>query len=120
MTKRITKTTLVGAICVYGNHNVGHGYIADIAGGRMFGDGKPVAGRSATEAVWLAADAIRDALGHSNGLVAVHVDAAGGSPMVAFAPLANVPSFGSLAWQRAEPAVTLSPEDVSRMAEEAS
>lgn len=51
----------VADICLYGNRDTGSGFIVALADGRMFGDGRPVAGRSFTEAVWLAVDLIRDA-----------------------------------------------------------
>lgn len=56
------KVKLVAEICLYGNSAVGAGWLVRMHDGRMLGDGAPKAGRSNTEAVWLAVDAIRTAM----------------------------------------------------------
>lgn len=48
--------TIDAEICLYGNHDIGAGWLARIdKDRRMFGDGEPCEGRSFTEAVYMAA-----------------------------------------------------------------
>lgn len=106
MAKRNSKTSeIVGSIHLYGAQHCGHGFIAvkrgDLNKGskdQMFGDGEPVAQRSATSALWLAAEQLKLA-GLDRGQVEVHVDTNAGS-MHAVADLARLPNFGSLPWVR--------------------
>lgn len=104
--------TVIADICLYGNHNTGAGWLASptndvkpAAGTRrpMLGNGEPVRGRSCTEAVWLAADAIRNfRLGYglkNKGTLAIF---APGGELVAYVELnGRVPAFGDLRWERA-------------------
>lgn len=93
---------VVGSIHIYGAAHVGFGFIACSRGsdgktGAMYGDGEPRAGRSATDALWLAGASIRDA-GVLKGSVEVHMDVAG-MPKMALAELSDLPYFGQLKWQ---------------------
>lgn len=104
MAKRSNKTfEIVGSIHLYGAQHCGHGFIAvkrSAKGGKeqMFGDGEPVAQRSATSAMWLAAEQLKLA-GLDRGQVEVHIDTNAGS-MYAVADLTRLPNFGSLSWVR--------------------
>lgn len=78
MKANATPRTIVGSICLYGNRDVGAGWIAstEVAGqAKTFGDGTPAVGRTFTEAVWQAKDAIRKA-GTASGRIRIF--AAGG------------------------------------------
>ena len=92
MGRRTTK--LVGEICLYGNMSIGAGWLATTADGKLLGDGEPRQGRSFTEAVWLACDALRTA-GAAVGKVRVF--AAGGERM-ADTDINHPGYYGSLSW----------------------
>ena len=92
---KVTRVTMLAEICLYGNRQTGAGWLAVFAD-RMAGDGEPVADRSFTEAVWLAAEALKK-LG-APGKVAIY--APGGEKM-AICDLSRVPSYGDLRWQPA-------------------
>ena len=51
---------IVAEICLYGTHVAGAGWLAQLADGALLGDGEPRTGRTFTDAVWLACDAIID------------------------------------------------------------
>jgi hypothetical protein len=99
--KKHSTSKIVGSIHLYGTQSCGHGFIAVKRGNKgdkdvMFGDGEPVAQRSATSALWLAAEQLKLA-GLDRGQVEVHVDTNAGS-MHAIADLTRLPNFGSLHW----------------------
>lgn len=109
MAKNTSKTTTPAAeICLYGTSAIGIGYIARTSDGRMFGNGAPVAGRGATETVWLAVDQLR-AAGVVAGTVAIF---APGGERMAIAPISSVPSYGSLTWQAA-PVYVITAEQIA-------
>lgn len=93
MSKR-TKN-IVAEICLYGNSQVGIGYLAtEKAYNRTHGTGEPCSGRGATGAVFLACDDLKRA-GCPDGLVRVF--AMGGERM-ADIDLCNPPYFGDMKW----------------------
>lgn len=94
-------TALVGSIYLYGSTQCGFGYIAcrQDAGGNevpVEGNGVPLQGRSATDALWLAGMALRNA-GVPQGTVDVNMDF-NRVPKRALADLYNLPYFGQLKW----------------------
>ncbi len=104
----------VAEICLYGTMDVGAGWLANIANGTKcglyLGNGEPVRGRSMTEAVWLAVEAIREA-GVSKG--AVRVFMSGGQRCADVDLGGYVPCFGDLPWQPA-PVYMVSAEAVAK------
>jgi len=103
---------IAAEICLYGSTNAG--WLARTRSGRMFGTGDPVEGRSFTEAVWLAVDAITAELG-GRGQVAIF--APGGERMAIVDIARRVPTFGDMSWQRA-PVYTISAAELERAAAE--
>jgi len=87
------------AIHLYGTSDAG-GYIVAVRTGATAGDGNPKAGRSLTETLWIARDAIYDMGLGPRDLVAVHLDVARGAglkePHVATVALGDVRYFGDL------------------------
>lgn len=97
---------LVGEICLYGNSaTCGAGWLA--RGEKTGLLGEPRKERSFTEAVWLAAEALRAA--GVDGVIAIY---APGGERYAVANVRSVPSFGSLEWRAAAPGVVISAEQV--------
>lgn len=96
--RTVKATEIVATICLYGNHEVGYGWLAHVgaklvgdgggprigelaanavslacmAVGMMLGDGAPRRGTTATESLWNACNAVALALGHCRGLVCVY------------------------------------------------
>lgn len=89
---------LVAEICLYGTQQAGAGWLAQLPGGKLLGDGTLRQGRSFTAALWLACEAVRESIGHTSGLVRVF--AAGGERM-ADADLSRPGYYGDLKWQPA-------------------
>lgn len=87
---------LVAVVCLYGNSraDVGSGWLAQTADGKMMGTGDPVPGRSFTESVWLAQRAIREA-GYAGGVIEI---CAAGGMMSARVGLDSTSYFGELKW----------------------
>lgn len=102
MSKRNQK--VVGEICLYGTTAIGAGYLAQAEGGYMIGNGEPKAGRSMTEAVWLACDELR-MCGIQRGLVRVY---APGGRFVAATDINHPVYYGNLKWESAAPACVVS------------
>jgi hypothetical protein len=98
--KRPAKSPAVRvSICLYGTSRVGFYCLADTTDGRRFGKMPEQGGHfieSASVAIWTIARAIVDAGVSFNAETAIHMDRADGSPVVAFATLGSIPSFGSL------------------------
>lgn len=105
---------VVAEVAIYGTTRVGHGFIARTADGRTFGNGDPVATRSATAALWLGMDEVAKA-GVDRGLVSVHIDV-NGAPLVATLRVTDRPWFGSLTWS-AGTFVEIPAEAIHRAAE---
>jgi len=97
MARKTQLYKLVADICLYGNHTIGAGYLVQLTDGRLLGDGEPKAGRSFTEAVWLACRDVCEA-GISAGLVRVF---APGGQRMADTDLNHPGYFGNLKWQPA-------------------
>jgi hypothetical protein len=95
--------TIVGEICLYGNRETGAGWLASTLHGERFGTGEPVAERSFTEAIWMAANEIRKF--YMQGLIRIY--AAGGERMTTIKVCGHPPVFGDLKWELAIPAVVL-------------
>jgi hypothetical protein len=115
MARKQTKSTsnpVVGEICLYGAQHCGHGYIAQTANGRMFGDGEPVAMRSATAAMWIGLESLRSAGCVGN----VNVFAPGGRLMAVVNNRGAFPFFGNLEWQPAS-VLVISAADIIAAAE---
>lgn len=55
-----SKSSVLPSICMYGNSSIGAGWLAS-HNGQMFGDGEPKHGRSFSEAVFQACDALSKA-----------------------------------------------------------
>lgn len=102
---------LVGEICLYGTSAIGIGWLARGKETGLLGNGEPKAERAATEAVWQAADALRAA--GVDGVVAIY---APGGERYAVAHVANIPTYGSLAWRAAGPGVVISAEEIQKVA----
>lgn len=85
----------VAEICLYGTHVHGSGWLARTADGRMFGTGDLAAGRSFTDAVFAAADALFQA-GLRSGIVRIF-----NSDGTHFADVDSrrIPYYGDLKWQ---------------------
>lgn len=119
MPRATTKTTpakLAAEICLYGTMTAGSGWLAIIHGrqvGRYLGDGELAAGRSMTEAIWLAADELR-AAGVTEGLVRIFMP--GGERCADVELGEHIPNFGSLAWKPA-PTIMISAAEIERAAE---
>ena len=100
MTKRTT-TNLTAEVCLYGNREIGFSYLAmGRDDDRPFGPYNPVSGvmnfHSVTEAVWMAAQEIRDR--GIDGTVRIF---APGGQRYSDAPITSVPAFGDLTWKNA-------------------
>jgi hypothetical protein len=97
-------TRLVAEICLYGNRSIGAGWLARTRDNTLLGDGEPREGRSFTEAVWQACDAIyhnRSLCGKIRpGTGTVRVFAAGGA-LMADTDLNHPGYFGDLKWTEA-------------------
>lgn len=105
---KTAKTTAAPAeICLYGNREIGAGWLARTPDGRLLGDGDPVEGRMFTEAVWQAQDAL-EAAGVKGGRVRIF--AAGGQRM-AEEYLTHRAYFGDLKWTAA-PVIEISVEAI--------
>lgn len=91
-------TTLVAEICLYGNSraDVGAGWLARTADGRMFGDGDPKPGRGFTAAVWQAQEAIR-----ATGVKGIIRVFAPGGLRMANLGVNDTAYFGDLKWEAA-------------------
>jgi hypothetical protein len=107
-----TDAKLVGEVCLYGNGQMGAGYIATLPDRRMFGDGEPVEGLSMNDAYWLGCLDLKEA-GAGPGLVRVYM---AGGRRVADADISNPPYFGELRWVLAE-VFTISFDDIVAAAE---
>lgn len=114
--KRTTKTASGASVAIYGTARTGSGWIAETADGRLLGTGEVLEGRSATDALWLACDALR-AAGVALGTVDVTIDSAAG-PLVARTDVRSPCSFGSLRWEANPVRFVLSAEAVLAAAEE--
>ena len=90
---------IVAEICLYGNHQIGAGWLARLENGELLGDGEPRQGRCFTSAVWLAADEVRKHVSQS-GYAWVY---AAGGRMRAKIEIAHVGYFGNLPWESAAP-----------------
>jgi hypothetical protein len=89
-----TTATVVADICLYGTSRTGAGFLGCVMPhGQTFGTGDPVAGRTFTEAIWLAQDAIR-ALGVRAGKVRVFHP---GGEFMSVIDLNTITTYGSLA-----------------------
>ena len=96
--KRNNKSNeLVAEIALYGTSEIGAGYIASTIDGNRMGSGEPRAGRTMTEAVWLAAAEIRES-GLVRGMVRVFAPA---GRFMADTDLQRPGYYGNLKWQRA-------------------
>ena len=100
---------LAAEVALYGNGptGVGSGWLARLADGTILGDGEPKAGRTFTDAVWLACEAVRQA-GVTGGRVRVF---AAGGRLMADTDLNNPGYFGNLNW-RAATAYVVSADDI--------
>jgi len=85
--------SIVADICLYGTRQTGAGWLAQTADGLMFGNGRPVAGRSFTEAVWMAMGAL-ESDGIRSGQVRIFLP--GGDYMAVVDAAQPVPTFGGL------------------------
>lgn len=106
---KAAKQTVVGSIHIYGT-TAGAGYL--LAGPQGLirtegADGEPHAGRSLTQAAWLAADDLRSFYGLRAGtpaakaaMVEVHYDFPQG-PKMAVVPLYRLPYWGDMPWTAA-------------------
>jgi len=87
---------VAGEVGLFGTTAVGFGFIARSADGQWFGDGEPVAGRSATAAMWLG---LGEMPAPARAVFLVHFDFQAG-PMVATVGCGGPwPSFGDLVWE---------------------
>lgn len=89
--------SIVADICLYGTSVIGYGYLAQVKDGQLVGDGKPCRERSATEAVWLACQEIRN-LGIAGGSVRVFCPT---GLWMATTDLSLPAYYGNLKWERA-------------------
>lgn len=93
-------------ICLYGNYQIGHGFIADVRGGDHCGTGVPesrgpLTGASMTEAIVRAIREMREAnpnLVGSNSRVAIF---APGGEQVAYTTIGGFTYAGNLKWEHA-------------------
>lgn len=123
MSKRNAK--IVADVCLYGNHEIGAGWIASLPNGRTFGHGRPELGRSFTLAVWQAGDAIRRSIpvADRGGMVA-RVFSPDGQRVARF-PIADTRAaaeaslyYADLTWSPA-PVYAITPAEVLAAAEPA-
>lgn len=94
---------VVAEICLYGTTQHGAGWLARTSDGALLGDGELRQGRSFTEAVWLACDAVLRVYGACGGRPRngkVRVFAPGGERM-ADADINHPGYYGDLKWQSA-------------------
>lgn len=107
----------VAEICLYGNMEVGAGWIVSIANGTkcglLLGDGDPVKDRPMTAAVWLAVEAIKEK-GVVKGTVRIFM--AGGARCADVELSKPIPYFGELPWTAA-PVYMVSAEAIAAAAE---
>lgn len=83
-------------ICLYGNKDVGYGYMAAVGAGAPFGEAPPEGSmpyENCTEALWAADRALRDR--GATGTARVYCP---GGDRVAEVELGKVPSYGWLRW----------------------
>jgi hypothetical protein len=93
---RTTKNTHVADICLYGNHDIGAGYLVSTRNNGILGDGEPKESRSMTEAVWLAQSELR--LVEPKGRIRIF---AAGGRMMAWLGVQETTYYGNLKWERA-------------------
>jgi hypothetical protein len=96
-TNKDAAKTIVGEICLYGNRQTGAGWLASTLHSERMGTGEPVAERSFTEAVWMAADEIRKF--YMRGLIRIY--APGGEKMATINVCGHPPCYGDLKWEPA-------------------
>lgn len=109
--------TLVAEICLYGNHEIGAGWLAN-TGTDLLGDGEPFQDRTFTSAIWSALEAIREArpdLNKRGNVVAIYTP--GGTNRVLVDLSQHVPSFGQLAWIPMCDHVEISADEIEREAQ---
>jgi hypothetical protein len=110
---------LVGEVCLYGAPHCGYGYIAQARDGKMFGDGEPVKGCGATDALWFGLGWFR---GPETAEGIIRVFDSGGERMAEIS-IAEVnrrgyfPYYGDLKWAVA-PVLTISAEAIIAAGEE--
>lgn len=119
-TAKKNANAVVATITLYGTSQHGAGWLAKPGmpfstndADQIVGDGSLKLGRSFTEAVWQAVDALRVA-GIDKGNVAIFAPS---GQRMAIADLCRVPYFGDLQWQPAE-VLTLDMETILAMATE--
>lgn len=88
---------IVAEICLYGNREVGSGWLASVPGGHLLGDGEPRSYWSLTDALWMAVGELR-VMGVASG--AVRIFAPGGR-FAADVKLSEVGYYGNLPWKAA-------------------
>ena len=97
MVRQKAKVKVVADICLYGTRDIGIGWLAQVIGGKLLGNGEPIRNQTSTEAVWLACHAINYD-GISSGRVRIF--APRGEKM-AVADLNHPGYYGDLKWQAA-------------------
>jgi hypothetical protein len=102
---------IVADICLYGNRETGAGWLAQLADGRLLGDGEPRKNWSANDATWIACMKIQEA-GLKSGRVRVFM--AGGQRM-AETDLCRPGYFGQLEWRPA-PVLIFTAEEIEAAA----
>lgn len=95
---RISPNQVVIEVCLYGNREVGAGYIWENVHGQKGGSREPKVGRTMTEAVWLAVAEARASVAIPRGKVRVF---APGGEFVAEVPINRVGYYGNMEWRKA-------------------
>lgn len=106
MFENFTKPGTAAMVCLYGNYQIGHGFIADVRGGEPCGTGVPesrgpTSGASMTEAIVKAIREMRDtnpAIITSNDRIAIF---APGGGQVAYTTFGGFTYAGNLKWESA-------------------
>lgn len=90
-------TRTVASICLYGNDDIGTGYLAHIAGREgLIGDGEPTAGICTTESIGRAQRQLREA-GVTRGRVRIY--SLGGRYFADVPMERSFPCYGDLRWK---------------------
>jgi len=106
VTNMFCKPGTAAAVCLYGSHDAGHGFIADTTDGRFVGDGELKKSWSMTDAYWAALVRLQKELGvQDSAVVAVFTP---DGQRVAYTTVRRGGCYGYFGDLRFEPAAQLS------------
>jgi hypothetical protein len=104
-------TNLIGDVGLYGNREIGFGWLASHKGG-LIGTGEP-GHDSMTTAIWSAVDALRSEGLDGTGMIVIY---APGGERCAVYRLDSVPTVGQMTWRPA-PTITITADQIAAAAQ---